>query len=282
MRLLQTAVYSHLHVDWHLPGDWLGSSGFVVVPQAENRSNDNSLTAKLFQSRSNITACLAATAAPLPAAWVRVAAIKQANDAEEILARMLARVIPSLRKQGATQLAWLPVEDWPQPWLSSFGFQPGNEIETYVKEDQQLPDWPSVPGLTIRQVYSTDLEFLAELEAAAFAPIWRQSAHGLAVARPQSLSFDVALLTDEIVGYQLSANTESGAHLVRLTVHPEKQGLGIGSALLGHTLAGYHRRGLYTASLNTQVENISSQKLYLKFGFRASQQRLPIWVLDIS
>ncbi len=30
LRLLQTAVYTHLHADWHLPGDWIGSPGFVV------------------------------------------------------------------------------------------------------------------------------------------------------------------------------------------------------------------------------------------------------------
>ena len=139
----------------------------------------------------------------------------------------------------------------------------------------------SVPGLIIRQVFSTDYEALAKLEEASFAPIWRQSAQALAVARPQSLSFDVALLDDEIVGYQLSAKAEAGAHLVRLTVHPEKHGLGIGSALLKHAFAYYYKRGLYSVSLNTQVENSASQKLYQKFGFQPSRQLLPIWVLDI-
>ena len=282
MRLLETAVYTHLHVDWHLPGDWLGSPGFVVAPKVENRANSNSLTAKLFQSDSKIAACLAATADPLPAAWVRVAALERVDEAEQILAQMLAQVVPPLYKQGATQLAWLTIEDWPQSWLPGFGFYQGSYIETYVKEDRQLPECPNIPGLTIRQAYATDLEHLARLEALAFGPIWRQSAQALAVARPQSLSFDVALLGEETVGYQLSAKAESGAHLVRLTVHPEKQGVGIGSALLGHAFAGYHRHGLYTVSLNTQVENIASQKLYLKFGFRASQQRLPIWILDIA
>jgi ribosomal-protein-alanine N-acetyltransferase len=161
------------------------------------------------------------------------------------------------------------------------GFAQANAIETYVKEDRELPDVVSVPELTIRQVYSTDFAALARLEEISFAPIWRYSAQALAIARPQSLSFDVALLADEIVGYQLSANAEAGAHLVRITVHPQKHGLGIGSALLKHAFAYYHRQGLYTVSLNTQVENIASQKLYLKFGFRPSQQRLPIWILDI-
>lgn len=281
LRLLNTAVFSHLHVDWHLPGDWIGSPSFVVIPKAEKPQSKSSLTAKLFPERTDLTACLAATADPLPAAWVRVAALADEDAAEQILAKMLAQVVPVLHHQGVTQLAWLAVEEWPRPLLPKLGFARGSSIETYVKEDRQLPEVASVPGLIIRQVYSTDFEALAELEEASFAPLWRQSAQALAIARPQSLSFDVALLDDEIVGYQLSAQAETGAHLVRLTVHPEKHGLGIGSALLKHAFAYYYRQGLYTVSLNTQVENSASQKLYLKFGFRPSQQRLPIWILDI-
>ncbi len=282
LRLVQTAVYSHLHVDWYLPGDWIGSPGFVVAPKAENRQNSSSLTAKLFQNNTQIVACLAVTPDPPPAAWVRVAAFAETDTAEQNLSQMLAQVVPVLRKQGVTQLAWLTVEEWPRSWLPQLGFRHGSYIETYVKEDGWLPDAPEPPGLIIRQAYSTDFEALARLEAIAFDPIWRLSAQALTVARPQSLSLDVALMDEEIVGYQLSARSESGVHLVRLMVHPEKQGLGIGSALLSHAFAYYHRRGFYTVSLNTQVENISSQKLYLKFGFKPSQQLLPIWILDIA
>jgi ribosomal protein S18 acetylase RimI-like enzyme len=282
LRLLQTAVYSHLHVDWYLPGDWIGAPGFVVLSKAERSINSNNLTAKLFPDRTDLVACLAATADPPPAAWVRLAALADANHAEELLARLLAQVVPALRQQGITQLAWLTVEDWPLPWLPKFGFYEGSYIQTYVKKDRHLPDVTSVPGLTIRQLYSTDFEAIAELEEASFAPLWRQSAQALAVARPQSLSFDVALLDGEIVGYQLSAKAEAGAHLVRLTVHPEKHGLGIGSALLKHAFAYYYKQGLSTISLNTQVENKASQKLYLRFGFEPTQQLMPIWLLDIS
>ncbi len=281
LRLLNTAVYSHLHVDWHLPGDWIGFPGFVVMPKEENPLRNNSLSAKLFPERGDLVACLAATADPLPAAWVRVVALANQATAESILAKMLAQVVPVLRQQGVTQLAWLTVDEWPRSWLPKLGFTKGSCIETYVKEDRQLPEVASVPGLIIREVYSTDYEALARLEEISFAPIWRQSARALAVARPQSLSFDVALLDEQIVGYQLSAKAEAGAHLVRLTVHPGYQGLGIGSTLLKHAFAYYYRQGLYSVSLNTQIENGASRMLYLKFGFRPSQQQLPIWILDL-
>ncbi|WP_420642906.1 GNAT family N-acetyltransferase [Candidatus Leptofilum sp.] len=280
LHLLKTAVYTHLHVDWYLPGDWIGSPGFLVLPKQATKQN--SLAAKLFQTGSDIDACLIATPDPLPAAWVRTVAIHKATNAKETLANLLLNVLPVLRQQGVTQLAWLPVETWPSEWLPEWGFCRGSEIETYIKEDRELPALPNVPGLTIRQVQSTDYDALAALEAVSFAPIWRQSARALAVARSQSLSFDVALLDGDVVGYQLSARAEAGAHLVRLTVHPKKQGLGIGTALLRHAFTYYYRRGLYTVSLNTQIENGNSQKLYQRFGFEPTQQRLPIWVLDIA
>ncbi|GJM40351.1 MAG: hypothetical protein DHS20C20_06330 [Ardenticatenaceae bacterium] len=279
LHLLKTAVYTHFHVDWYLPGDWIGSPGFVLLPRKS--AQKSSLTAKLFQGSSDLEACLIATPDPLPAAWVRTVAIERASNAKEILANLLLHVVPNLKKQGVNQLAWLPVDGWPVNWLPEWGFYPGNEIETYVKEDRSLPALPNVPGLNIRPVQSADYDVLASLETASFAPIWRQSARALAVARPHSLSFDVALLDGEVVGYQLSARAEAGAHLVRLTVHPDKQGLGIGTALLHHAFSYYYRRGLYKVSLNTQVENYNSQKLYQRFGFEPTQQRLPIWVLDI-
>lgn len=281
LRLLRTAVYTHIHVDWHLPGDWIGFPGFVVLPRPEPATSKKNLTAKLFQGSPDLVACLAAAPDPPPAAWIRLVAIEASRKAEQTLADMLSMALPALQKQGVTRLAWLTVDEWPQPWLPNWGFYRGSEIETYVKEDRFLPPVPDVAGLTIREVRSTDFEALAVLEVASFAPIWRQSAKAMAIARPQSLSFDVAVLDDEIVGYQLSAKGETGAHLVRLTVHPGRQGLGIGTALLEHAFAYYYRQGLFTVSLNTQVENVSSQKLYAKFGFQPSQQRLPIWILDI-
>ena len=124
----------------------------------------------------------------------------------------------------------------------------------------------------------TDLEQLASLEKKAFNPLWRHSARGLGLARHQAFSFDVALLQGKIVGFQLSTPSEYGVHLVRLTVDPDTHGLGIGSALLHHAFQQYHRRGKYRVTLNTQIDNEASQRLYRKFGFFASGQRFPVWL----
>lgn len=281
MALLRKAVYKHLHVDWYLPGEWIGHPGFVVKPVAP-KTGAGSITSKLLGVREQFAGCLAATPDPEPVAWVRVAAIEQREEARETLAQLVAGAVRQLQDTAVTMIAWLAIEDWPNLWLAEFGFDCENHIETYVKEDRALPAVEPVPGLEIRSVREQDIDALAKLEAAAFAPLWRHSARGLRMARSQSLSFDVAVLNGRLAGFQLSTPSRHGAHLVRLTVDPALHGAGIGSALLAYACEGYYRRGKTQITLNTQVDNAASQRLYRKFGFRASGQQFPVWVMGIE
>lgn len=277
-RLLQTAPYSHIHADWHLPADWLGTPGFVLY--AESEPPRQTAVTRFVPRRSTAQGCLAVAADPPPAAWVRVAAVANVAQPQAVLAAMLASTLPHLQETGVTELAWLVIGQWPNEWLSALNFTRVNYVETYLKDDMEIPPVAAIPDLTIRPVRSEDMETLARIEAEAFAPIWRHSASLLALAARETLSFDVALLDRRIVGFQFSACNRTGAHLVRLTITPALQGQGLGSALLAHALHGYRRAGLQTVSLNTQVDNFASQRLYQKFGFYGSGQRLPVWVLS--
>jgi len=275
--LLQTAAYRHLHVDWYLPGDWLGSDGFVVCMPAVGEEK-RSVRSRLFGERPSLTACLAVAADPLPAAWVRVAAIRSEEPALPVLAGMMETAVSFLRRQHAGELAWLAIYDWVNPLLPPLGFHRTHALETYARDPGPLPAVPDIPNLTIRPVNDSEFAALEAIEAAAFAPLWRQSGRALSMALPQTLSFDVVYFQERLIGYQMSTMTDSGAHLVRMTLHPDYQQRGIGSVLLAHILRSYQQRGLRRASLNTQTDNIPSQKLYEKFGFYPTGQVLPIWV----
>lgn len=279
-RLLGTAVYRHLHVDWNLPGDWLGKPGFVVLPPVNEAAAERA--ARFVGRRETLPACLAVTAEVPPVAWVRVAALASLPHPDRALAAMMDRVAAALKPQPVSQFAWLMVEKWPRPWLQAMGFEIGSEIETFVKEDTAVARAPVRLDLHIRPATADDFDALAALEAAAFSPLWRQSAQTLKLAQTQSLTFEVALVGDELAAFQISTAGDAGAHLVRLTVHPQWQGKGVGSALLAHTLQGYQRRGFRRASLNTQVDNVSSQALYRKFGFQATGTRFPIWIKELT
>jgi [ribosomal protein S18]-alanine N-acetyltransferase len=278
-RLLRRVPFMHIHADWRLPAEWLGSPGFVVLPERDYEgSNGRSPTNNFLLPQSGLLGCLAATADPPPTAWVRVAAV---GDSRDMLAAMVARVAANLKETAVTELCWLATRAWPDTWLPELGFFQANAIETYWKDDGWLPEGTAVPHLNIRPAELTDMAALEKMETAAFEPMWRYSAETLALASRQALCFDVAEINGQIVAFQLSSRTDSGAHLVRLTVDPQVQRQGIGSAMLTHAVQTYHRHGLRQVSLNTQLDNISSQVLYRKFGFHATGQRFPVWLLPL-
>ena len=280
-RLLNSAQLTHFHVDWRLPVDWLGEAGFVVVPQGK----DLSIAAQvptLLLPREQMLACLAVTADPLPAAWVRLSAVSSELDSTMALTEMFAVVEEYLQETAVTEVGWLVLDPWPIAALPDLGFEQVNVIEMYVKDNLDLPEIEPVPDLVIRPVERGDFEELEALETAVFEPLWRFSKETLMIARREAVSFDVAFLGDRLVGYQISSGGRFGVHLVRLTIAPDLHGQGIGTAIFGHAIEEYQRRGYQHITLNTQVDNAASHRLYEKFSFSASGEQMPLWVMPMS
>ncbi|MCA9957646.1 MAG: GNAT family N-acetyltransferase [Anaerolineales bacterium] len=280
VRLMRMSDYTHIHLDWRPPIDWLERGGFVVF--APSAPAQDSLAGKLFGNQPEVRACLAVGADPPPAAWVRVVCLQRNGRSEQVLAAMLAELEGTLRDTAVTQLGWLTMQPWPNKWLPELGFARPYEIETYYKENLQIPTHKTLPDLTIRQVEPDDMEQLAAIESLAFEPLWRHSAEGLLFASRQAFSFDVAEWNGRIVGFQLSSRSGENAHLARMTVLPEVQGQGVGSVLLAHALQAFQQHDIRYVSLNTQTDNYPSQALYKKFGFYATGQRLPVWVKSLE
>lgn len=272
--LWQTAGYVHVHAEWQLPVDWLGEPGFVVWDETTTRS----LT---FPPRDEriLRACLALVADPLPSAWVRIAAAHDPTTLVDTFLPLFAAVWPTLLQQGVTELGWLVMEPPTELLLPHLGFSPLTELETYVKRDLHTPEPPANDHVMIRPLHPDDIEQVTKLDAAAYAPLWRYSAQALTLARPQSLTFTVALLEERIVGYLFSTPSDErgGAHLVRLTVSPQAQGQGVGRTLLNDFIRECRLRRLDYISLNTQIDNLTSQRLYHQYGFQPLPSRIAVW-----
>lgn len=274
-QLLRRAAYQHLHVDWHLPGDWLDTPGAVLVETAKSHP----------AGPGHLCACLAVGADPPPAAWVRIFALNQIRNASLLLETMLQWVLPYLRAEGVNQLGWLPREGLSPHWVEASGFTLINQVETFVKEGLNVPhDTRPNENVQIRPVRAPDLPRLAAIEAEAFEPLWRHSAGSLRRGWHHARSFHVALLDGQIVGFQYSAESDRSyaAHLVRLTVSSTAQRKGIGSALMIAALDSYRRQGVRRVSLNTQADNMASKRLYRKFNFEPVGERLPVWCLPLD
>jgi ribosomal protein S18 acetylase RimI-like enzyme len=270
--LLQRASYTHLHVDWRLPGDWLGTPSFVVAET----------TAEHGQGAGKLVGCFAVGADPPPAGWVRVAAVENNLGARVLLQAMQDVALDAAEKSGVTHVGFLPLQQWPTQWVRVLGFQQIDKVVTYVKHGLTIPDQSRYNhAVKIRPVRAEDLPRLVEIEEQAFAPLWRHSEEGLWLGWHNALCFDVAELGGHLVGFQYSAasdNRDSG-HLVRLTVSPDAQGAGVGGALLAAALQQYGQLHLHGASLNTQASNVASRRLYERFGYARIDYSWPVWCL---
>jgi ribosomal-protein-alanine N-acetyltransferase len=260
-QLLQSTEYLHLHADWRLPVDWIGSPGFLLNVAKNGRPD----------------ACLIATPDPLPAAWIRLAAFASSATINTVFEPLLAQAEAVLRGQGVNRLAWLSSAEWTDTLLPTTGFCKIEEIETYTTTDLVTPSG-ALPRIHIRPAKLDDFPVLAELEVDAFDPLWRHSADALRRGWQQAIQFDIAEWQGRVVGFQYSTRSHArNVHLVRITVHPDMQGKGIGTALLTQAIQSFKRSGIRSVSLNTQIGNLPSQTLYHKFGFRPTGQRYPIW-----
>ena len=272
--LWQTAPYVHLHTEWQPPVAWLGQPGFVLAEEPVLRP----LTFP-YREDKVIQGCLAVMADPPPAAWVRVAAARANYALADTFNPLLESVWPTLRAQGVTQVGWLVLEPQTPLFLPKLGFERHNELITYVKDDLQTPPLPANDQITVRPAQAEDIAEVARLDAAAYDPLWRYSEQTLALARPQCLTFDVALWNEQVVGYLFSMSGEGrgGVHLVRLTISPAAQGQGVARSLMNQFLAQCRQHSGTHISLNTQIDNAPSQRLYQRYGFRSVPGRVVVW-----
>jgi ribosomal protein S18 acetylase RimI-like enzyme len=87
---------------------------------------------------------------------------------------------------------------------------------------------------------------------------------------------DASLVAEDdrgAVGVVLSSHLSStNGHLCQVSVAPEAQSRGLGTALVGAALDAFRRRGLKTASLSVTVDNERAYALYGRLGFRLRKE----------
>jgi ribosomal protein S18 acetylase RimI-like enzyme len=78
---------------------------------------------------------------------------------------------------------------------------------------------------------------------------------------------------DGAVGVVLSSHlSPSNGHLCQVSVAPEAQSRGLGTALVAAALDAFRQQGLRTASLSVTVDNDRAYALYARLGFRIRRE----------
>ena len=126
-----------------------------------------------------------------------------------------------------------------------------------------------------------DLPGVAELDAAAFMPLWQNPLDALEKALPQATSATVVEDAQGLVGYQISTANPFGAHLARLAVRSDAQRNGLGSLIVTDLIRRLKDKGIARLTVNTQSDNLASLALYKKMGFALTGEKFPVYCFSI-
>ena len=263
--LMHFSPYNHRHLDWRYPLDWIGSPPFLVL-----------------ESQGHLLSALACPPDPPQVAWVRLFVSSGKLSLENEWETLWQAAHLELTGLGHFLAGVIVLQEWYQSLLIASGFSTVQSIVMLERQSQTPIKVSLPPGYTIRKMMQYDLPAVADVDAAAFDLLWQNSLPSLERAYPQAVLATVVVANGQVLGYQLSTRNPLGAHLARLAVRPELQGLGIGRALVADLIQQADRHAMYHLTVNTQSDNVASLALYKKTGFRETGERFPVYQLQVS
>lgn len=254
---------THRHLEWFDPLDWLGEQPYLIE-RLNGHIHAIMLTAHEVEDST----------------WVRLFSANKDLVLEEVWERLLSKSVVMLKEMGITHLAALGFSDWFTNLLLNANFIQQNSIA--VLEWKGHPPTKAIiePEIKIRQMCYEDLPVIAQIDRLAFSSLWKNTLNGLTKAFKQLGHCSVAIHCNEIVGYQISTAVTIQAHLARLAVHPDHQRKKIASALVLDMLKEFSSQGIWRVTVNTQTDNAPSLALYQKFGFKRTQETIPVFIYN--
>ncbi len=124
---------------------------------------------------------------------------------------------------------------------------------------------PDAPSPFLRRMTEDDLPRVLAIERAAYAFPWSETIFRdcLQVGYPAWLYVEGG----EVGGYVILSVGAGEGHLLNLCVHPDWQGRGVGSLLLGAMIRMARVLRLRSLFLEVRESNRPAQRLYRRFGF---------------
>lgn len=216
--------------------------------------------------------------APLARLWGAGLANRWSVDG--YLDMLLPPSMESLRAQGAAALVYVGSEQWLTIPLQNYGFVLENTIVAYEKTDWAVPSMGNQEVL-VRPAQPQDLPALVALDRDTFDALWQNTAEAFRDILAHYPFFVVAELDGAAVGYQSCSLVGDQGYLARVAVHPDYQRRGIGTRLMTEAVGFFKRERVRSITLNTQQDNLASQRLYRWFGFKLVGEEAVVLRMDL-
>jgi ribosomal protein S18 acetylase RimI-like enzyme len=185
-------------------------------------------------------------------------------------------------QRGGATVALIAMHKWLSDLLVRHGFSHTQNIVMLEWKGTDVPEKSIADGITIRKMQPRDLPAVAELDSAAFMPLWQNPLDALEKALPQATSATVLEDARGLVGYQISTANPFGAHLARLAVRPDAQRRGFGSLIVTDLMRRLKNKNIARLTVNTQSDNHASLALYEKMGFVITGEKFPVYSFLVS
>jgi len=265
MQLARRAARVHSRLEIGDTGDWLDGYPFLLA-----RAGDRLLGFILCTLYHSYWALL------------RGVGLVDGWPMRAYLGTLLPPILDGLRSQEVTSLIYIGNERWlTEPLLRDWDFSIQNSVVTYTKRDLSVPTRGN-QQVHVRAAHPGDFPALVALDEAAFDPMWRYVSQTFAHALENLPYFVVAGLAGQTIGYLFSSRQGDRGHLIRVAVHPDYQGCGIGARLLTEAIEFFRTDGVKVVTLNTQKDNIASQRLYRHFGFQPMGEEALVLKRDLA
>ena len=263
--LIHFGSYIHQHLDWKPPLDWLGNEPYLLV----ERNGDLLATLACPPDLPRIT-------------WIRLFAANSLINVAQAWRLLWNTASERLSQAGKIKVAAISLQSWFNELLEGSGFDHTDNVVVLMWEKSTPLQNPQPTDVQIRLMIPEDLETIVLIDHEAFGMVWKNSLEALELAYQQSALASVAVIGDEIVGYQYSTSSSMGGHLARLAVKTTMQGKGIGYLLVHQLLTQFRTQGVKHVTVNTQQNNIASLALYSKAGFNITGESYRVYLHHIT
>lgn len=164
-------------------------------------------------------------------------------------------------------------ETRPAAFFERHGLTRSEEIVTYSRANLQVLGEPLAPSqLTMIRVESGTsslLDAVVDLDHRAFPWFWWNSPLEFEIYLDYpSVEVWAGTVNDVVVAYAGITRYRGWAHLDRIAISPDRQGLGLGRDMLHQIMSRAARRGAQSLALSTQSGNHRSRLLYERSGFQ--------------
>jgi ribosomal-protein-alanine N-acetyltransferase len=262
-RLISNARCKHQHLDWFRASELLEQQPFLLA----------------LEGRKPV-ACLACPPDPPDVAWIRLCMVSSQTRPTLAWERLWPRAAQLAREHHAIQAAALATGGWLDGLLQSSGFEHTTDV-VFLEWLELKPPHPSTVEGSLRTMRHADLDAVSTVDQYAFKDIWRLSNNTLQQAFYSSSYASLLEKAGEPVGYQITTRSPYGGHIARLAVHPSHQGQGLGRALVVDVLQRISPAGNARVTVNTQIDNARSLRLYKRLGFRETDSRHPVFQCNL-